>query len=124
MAEHPIYLPFTFTENSWQFTTIYDAKQDVVCQLDLENWHVTEDNQGALEEDLAKLVKFIVTAVNNHEALVKALSESRAALIAFKDAVEASQKMNGREYVGLGIQINNAIANAWGVLNAVGGVGK
>lgn len=68
--------------------------------------------------------EMVVKAVNNHDKLVKALSESRAALIAFKDAVEASQKMNGREYVGLGIQINDAIGHAWNALADVGGVGK
>lgn len=50
------------------------------------------------------------------EALVKALRESRSALIAFKDAVESSGKMNGREYIGLGIQINDAIGRAHDVL--------
>jgi hypothetical protein len=73
--KHPVYLPFTSVGNSWQYTTIYDAKQDVVCRFDLEDWHVTEDNQGALEEDQAALVAFIVHAVNNHDALVKAMEK-------------------------------------------------
>jgi len=65
---------------------------------------------------------FIVKAVNNHDALVKALKESRAALVALMDAVQAGQKMNGREYVGLGIQVNDAIGRAWNVLASVSGV--
>lgn len=85
MAEHPIYLPFTFTANSWQYTTIYDAKQDVVCRFDLEDWNVTEDNQGALEEDQAALVAFIVRAVNNHERMVEALKQSRDRLLWIQD---------------------------------------
>jgi len=66
---------------------------------------------------------FIVKAVNNHDALVKALKESRAALVALMDAVQASQKMNGREYVGLGIQVNDAIGRAWNVLASVSAPG-
>jgi hypothetical protein len=73
--KHPVYLPFTSVGNSWQYTTIYDAKQDVVCRFDLEDWHVTEDNQGALEEDQTALVAFIVNAVNSHDHLLKALAE-------------------------------------------------
>lgn len=65
---------------------------------------------------------YIVKACNAFPDLVKALEESRSALIAFMDAVQASQKMSGREYVGLGIQVNNAIGNAWNVLTAVGQV--
>jgi len=67
---------------------------------------------------------FIVKAVNNHDALVKALKESRAALVALMDAVQASQKMNGREYVGLGIQVNDAIGRAWNVLASVSAPGS
>lgn len=42
----------------------------------------------------------------------EALSEAHRALVAFKDAVIASDHMKGREYVGLGIQVNDAIDKA------------
>jgi hypothetical protein len=41
-----------------------------------------------------------------------ALSDAHRALVAFKDAVIASDHFKGREYVGLGIQVNNAIDKA------------
>jgi hypothetical protein len=66
---HPVYLPFRLTNNSWQYTTIYDAKDDVICRLDLEDWHCTEENQGGLEEDQATLAALIVESVNKYGAL-------------------------------------------------------
>lgn len=66
-------LPWTLTQNSWQYTTIYDAERNHVCRLDLEDWSVTEDNQDELEKVQTQIAERIVRAVNNHDALVEAL---------------------------------------------------
>jgi hypothetical protein len=67
MKEAP--LPWKFTANSWQYTTIYDANGDAICRLDLEDWGVTEDNQDALEAVQAKVAALIVEAVNRSGGL-------------------------------------------------------
>src|SRR4051812_18441778 len=54
-----------------------------------------DEFRAAKKDPYAANAELIVKAVNNHDALVAALKESRAALIAFMDAVETSQKMNG-----------------------------
>lgn len=46
--------------------------------------------------------------------LIAAAPDLLEALKALRDAVEASKKMNGREYIDLGIQVNAAIAKAEG----------
>lgn len=46
--------------------------------------------------------------------LIAASPDLLAALIALRDAVKASGKLNGREYVDLGIQVTAAIAKAEG----------
>ena len=51
-------------------------------------------------------------------ATVEALKETREALLALKQAVEASQKMNGREYIDLGIQVNRALGRSYEALLA------
>lgn len=48
MAE-PTQVGWYFVENSWQYTTVYDADRVPICRLDLEDWGVTEDNQERLE---------------------------------------------------------------------------
>ena len=68
-------LPWTFTANSWQYTTVYDADNLPVCELDLENWPVTEENQDAFEKEQAKLAAFIVKAVNSHDELKACVAE-------------------------------------------------
>jgi len=57
-------LPWTLTQNSWQYTTIYDAEGKPICRLDLEDWSVTEDNQDALEAVQTQIARRIVDAVN------------------------------------------------------------
>jgi hypothetical protein len=72
-----------------------------------------------------RLAPTIVKAVNNHDALVGALENAHCALTALKEAIEASRSMNGREYIGLGIQTNNAIDRAYFTLrDVVGGQAK
>ncbi len=66
-------LPWTLTQNSWQYTTIYAADGAPICRLDLEDWSVTEDNQDLLEKVQSQIAERIVKAVNNHDALLKAL---------------------------------------------------
>lgn len=58
--------PWTFTANSWQYTTIYDANGDAICRLDLEDWGVTEDNQDDLEKVQEKVARLIVDSVNKN----------------------------------------------------------
>jgi hypothetical protein len=67
MKEAP--LPWTFTANSWQYTTIYDGNGDAICRLDLEDLGVTEDNQDTLEKVQAKIAALIVAAVNRSGGL-------------------------------------------------------
>lgn len=66
-------LPWHSVENSWQYTTVYDANDNHIFRHDLEDWSVTEDNQDELEAEQARLVNFIVKAVNSHDALVSHL---------------------------------------------------
>jgi hypothetical protein len=53
-------------------------------------------------------------------AIRDALSLCHRALVAFKDAVIASDHFKGREYVGLGIQVNDAIDKARIALSETG----
>jgi hypothetical protein len=66
-------LPWTLTQNSWQYTTIYDADGNSICRLDLEDWSVTEENQDDLEKVQTQIASRIVKAVNSHDMLVNAL---------------------------------------------------
>lgn len=54
--------PWTVTANSWQYTTIYSADGTRICQLDLEDWDVTEDSQTALEAKQAKVAALLSAA--------------------------------------------------------------
>lgn len=49
-----------------------------------------------------------------HDRADAASKRVLAALIALRDAVQKSGKLNGREYDGLGIQVNNAIKGEQG----------
>jgi hypothetical protein len=51
-------------------------------------------------------------------AMREALEHARTALSALKQAVHDSGTMNGREYVSLGIQVNNSIDKARAALSA------
>ncbi|MEY9506944.1 hypothetical protein ABIE87_006502 [Bradyrhizobium diazoefficiens] len=66
-------LPWTITQNSWQYTTVYDANKTPVCQLDLEDWGVTEGDQDELEAIQAEVATRIISAVNNHMPMMKSL---------------------------------------------------
>ena len=62
-------LPWTFTANSWQYTTIYDATGEAICRLDLEDWDVNEENQYDLEQRQEMIATLIVKAVNQSGGL-------------------------------------------------------
>lgn len=64
---------------------------------------------------------FIVKAVNGYDALVITLRETRDALKVLKDVVKASNKMNGREYIYIGIQVHSALDLADATLTLVEG---
>ena len=66
-------IPWSLVANSWQYTTIYDADEAVMCRLDLEDWDATEETQDDLEKHQASIARQIVRAVNAHDALVEAL---------------------------------------------------
>lgn len=57
--------PWTIVNNSWQYTTIYDGSGAVVCTLDLEDWHVSESTQDALERVQKLVAELIVHSVNS-----------------------------------------------------------
>jgi hypothetical protein len=56
--------PWTLVQNSWRYTTIYDAEGHTICRLDLEDWSVTERNQNELEAVQMQIARRIVDAVN------------------------------------------------------------
>lgn len=68
--------PWKAVANSWQVTTVYDAKSMPVCRLDLEDWGVDEDNQADLERKQTAVARLIASAPSlraSHSELVKAL---------------------------------------------------
>ncbi len=54
--------PWKFVGNNWQYTTIYNANGVPICQLDLEDWGVTEENQDELEAEQTKCARLIAAA--------------------------------------------------------------
>jgi hypothetical protein len=62
-------LPWTMVQNSWQYTTIYDATGEVICRLDLEDWGVNEENQYDLEQRQEMVAQLILHAVNHSGGL-------------------------------------------------------
>lgn len=109
-----------------------DTTENRGTKRDLENaqkhtrlpWHfsrkfryVSDTNHKVIAE-ISPLVgfeanaAFIVRAVNNHDALVNALGQTKGALAVLRDMVKGSGTFNGREYIDLGIAVNNAIEAA------------
>lgn len=79
--------PWNVTANSWQYTTIYAADGTPICRLDLEDWDVTEDNQGDLEKVQASVAAMIVAAPE----MLAALKWAESALAPFsKEPAEKS----------------------------------
>ena len=57
--------PWKAVENSWQYTTIYDANGNEVCRLDLERFDgLNEDTQEEYEEIQRNDAEMIIRAVN------------------------------------------------------------
>ena len=61
--------PWKAVENSWQYTTIYDANGNEVCRLDLERFDgLNEDTQEEYEKiqraDAELIVNAALTATN------------------------------------------------------------
>ena len=57
--------PWKAVENSWQYTTIYDANDNEVCRLDLERFpDLNEDNQEKYEQIQRADANFIVQSSN------------------------------------------------------------
>ena len=55
--------PWKAVENSWQYTTIYDANGNEVCRLDLERFEgLNEDNQDEYEKIQRADAELIVKA--------------------------------------------------------------
>lgn len=57
--------PFHKVENSWQYTTIYDADNKSICEFNLE-WMdgLTEDTQDELDKVMQKRVDHILKLLN------------------------------------------------------------
>lgn len=69
--------------------------------------------KGGLGELIASL-PWKTERDKSNARLIAAAPDLLAALEALRDAVKDHPAMQGREYVGLGIQVNNAIAKAKG----------
>lgn len=54
--------PWSFVGNSWQFTTVYGPDGERICDLDLEDWGVTEDNQSDMETEQELIARLIAAA--------------------------------------------------------------
>ncbi len=61
--------PWTFVGNSWQYTTVYSKDGTPVCQLDLEDWGVTEDNQDDLGREQTRIAQLIAVTPELYLAL-------------------------------------------------------
>lgn len=64
------------------------------------------------KEEAEANATLIVKAVNAYDADQEIIRELVEALKAVRDAVKENPVMSKREFVGLGIQVNNAIAKA------------
>lgn len=67
--------PWTFTQNSWDTTTVYDSERKTVCTLQLSEEDVTEDNQYEKEAEQEQLAKLIVKAPAMYEMLEELASD-------------------------------------------------
>lgn len=57
--------PFYKVENSWQYTTIYDADDEPVCQFDLGQFDdLNENTQDALDKIMQRRVDFVLERLN------------------------------------------------------------
>lgn len=70
------------------------------------------NENAALKHDIGRLTETNTQLLAQVENMRASLSNAHRALVAFKDAVIASDHFRGREYVGLGIQVNDAIDKA------------
>lgn len=58
-------LPWKAVEHSWQYTTIYDSAENVICLFDLEDMPgLTEETQEACEEIQRARVQAVLEAIN------------------------------------------------------------
>lgn len=62
--------PWNVVGHNWQNTTVYDADNNAMCLLDLEDWGVTEDNQDELEGKQTKVANLIGAAPDLLAALL------------------------------------------------------
>jgi hypothetical protein len=99
--------PWKVGLNSMDVTGITDKGTMKVC--DIRGWgHLTGKGHGAL--GLSENDAIAIQEAN--ASLIAAAPDLYAALRALRDAVKASGKLEGREYVGLGIQVNDALSKA------------
>ena len=68
--------PWKAVENSWQYTTIYDAHDREICRLDLERFEdLNEETQDKYEAIQRADVAAIVLACDHDAALRRAKAE-------------------------------------------------
>lgn len=76
---------------------------------------LAEDGPEAVRTTCADAADVIIGVTSAVTKLKQQKADLLAALIALRQAAKDSPSMQGRDFVSLGIQVNNAIARAGGV---------
>ena len=81
--------PWKAIENSWQYTTIYDAHDREICRLDLERFEdLNEETQDKYESIQRADAAAIVRACDHDAALRRAKAEGLEQVSELKKALE------------------------------------
>ena len=106
--------PWKVIENSWQYTTIYDAHDREICRLDLERFEdLNEETQGKYEAIQRADAAAIVRACDHDAALRRAKAEGlRLAIETLEDAIDYSGGCVGTENDPKVVAVNVFIEDA------------
>ena len=86
--------PWKAIENSWQYTTIYDAHDREICRLDLERFEdLNEETQDKYEAIQRADAAAIVRACDHLAALRRAKAEGAREMIKIVKANRADQRV-------------------------------
>jgi len=86
--------PWKAIENSWQYTTIYDAHDREICRLDLERFEdLNEETQDKYEAIQRADAAAIVRACDHLAALRRAKGEGAREMIKIVKAHKADQRV-------------------------------